>query len=84
MTGRNPKEACELLSRCSMTTIRLLRCTRRSRCDLVFTVKMEKFRKKARNVLDVLPTLSYSSMMQRDSVRIALTTAASNERTRSK
>jgi hypothetical protein len=55
------------------------------RCHLIFDVKMgENFRRKARFVAgghttDVPSTLTYASVVSRDSVRIALTIAALND-----
>ena len=55
------------------------------RCHLIFSVKMEDFRRKARLVAgghmtgDVPPTLTYASVVSRDTVRIALTMAALND-----
>jgi hypothetical protein len=55
------------------------------RCHLIFDVKMgENFRRKARFVAgghttEVLATLTYASVVSRDSVRIALTVAALND-----
>ena len=55
------------------------------RCHWIFTVKMEDFRRKARLVAgghmtgDVPPTLTYASVVSRDTVRIALTMAALND-----
>ena len=55
------------------------------RCHLIFDVKMgENFRRKARFVAgghttDVPSTLTYASVVSRDSVRIALTVAALND-----
>jgi hypothetical protein len=55
------------------------------KCHLIFDVKMgENFRRKARFVAgghttDVPATLTYASVVSRDSVRIALTIAALND-----
>jgi hypothetical protein len=55
------------------------------KCHLIFDVKMgENFRRKARfvaggHVTDVPSTLTYGSVVSRDSVRIALTIAALND-----
>ena len=52
-------------------------------CHLVFTVKMENFRRKARyvaggHVTDAPATLTYASVISRETVRVALTIAALN------
>ena len=52
-------------------------------CHLVFTVKMENFRRKARyvaggHVTDAPATLTYASVVSRETVRVALTLAALN------
>ena len=52
-------------------------------CHLIFTIKMEDFRRKARYVAgghrtEVPATLTYASVVSRDTVRIALTLAALN------
>jgi hypothetical protein len=55
------------------------------KCHFVFDIKMgENFRRKARlvangNLTDTPPTLTYSSVVSRDSVRIALLVAALND-----
>ena len=53
-------------------------------CHMIFTVKMENFRRKARYVADghkteVPATLVYASVVGRETVRIALTIAALND-----
>ena len=53
-------------------------------CHMIFTVKMENFRRKARYVADghkteAPATLTYSSVVGRETVRIALTIAALND-----
>jgi len=56
------------------------------RCHMIFDIKMgENFRRKARMVADghrteTLAALTYSSVVSRDSVRIALTIAALNDK----
>ena len=52
-------------------------------CHLIFTIKMEDFRRKARYIAgghrtEVPATLTYASVVSRDTVRIALTLAALN------
>ena len=54
------------------------------RCHMIFDIKMEDFRRKARlvaggHVTDVPPTITYSSVVGRETVRIALTLAALND-----
>ena len=55
------------------------------RCHIIFDVKFgENFQRKARlvaggHITDTPNTLTYSSVVPRDSVRIALTIAALNE-----
>ena len=54
------------------------------RCHLVFDIKMEDFRRKARlvaggHMTDVPPTITYASVVSRETVRIALTIAALND-----
>ena len=54
------------------------------RCHLVFDVKMEDFRRKARfvaggHMTDAPATLTYASVVSRETVRIALTLAALND-----
>ena len=54
------------------------------RCHLIFDVKMEDFRRKARyvaqgNMTEAPKTLTYASVVSRESVRIALTLAALND-----
>ena len=54
------------------------------RCHLIFDVKMEDFRRKARYVAgghmtEAPKTLTYASVVSRESVRIALTLAALND-----
>ena len=54
------------------------------KCHMVFDIKMENFRRKARlvtggHVTDVPPAITYSSVVARDTVRIALTLAALND-----
>ncbi len=54
------------------------------RCHLIFDVKMENFRRKARyvaqgNMTEAPATLTYASVVSRESVRIALTLAALND-----
>ena len=54
------------------------------RCHLVFDVKMEDFRRKARfvaggHMTDVPPSITYASVVSRETVRIALTMAALND-----
>jgi len=54
------------------------------RCHLVFDVKMEDFRRKARfvaggHMTDTPATLTYASVVSRETVRIALTLAALND-----
>ena len=53
------------------------------KCHLVFTVKMENFRRKARyvaggHVTEAPATLTYASVVSRETVRVALTIAALN------
>ena len=53
-------------------------------CHLVFDVKMEDFRRKARFVAgghttEAPATLTYASVVSRETVRIALTLAALND-----
>jgi hypothetical protein len=55
----------------------------RIRCHMIFDVKMEDFRRKARlvaggQVTDVPKCMTYSSVVSRETVRIALTLAALN------
>ena len=54
------------------------------RCHIIFDVKMEDFRRKARyvaqgNMTEAPKTLTYASVVSRESVRIALTLAALND-----
>ena len=54
------------------------------RCHLIFDVKMEDFRRKARfvaggHMTEAPATLTYASVVSRESVRIALTLAALND-----
>jgi hypothetical protein len=54
------------------------------RCHMIFDVKMEDFRRKARFVADGQTTdtphaMTYASVVSRESVRIALTLAALND-----
>ena len=54
------------------------------RCHIIFDVKMEDFRRKARyvaqgNMTEAPKTLTYASVVSRESVRIALTIAALND-----
>jgi hypothetical protein len=54
------------------------------RCHLVFDLKIENFRRKARlvaggHMTETPATLTYSSVVSRESVRIALTLAALND-----
>ena len=54
------------------------------RCHMIFDVKMEDFRRKARyvaqgNMTEAPATLTYASVVSRESVRIALTLAALND-----
>ena len=54
------------------------------RCHMIFDVKMEDFRRKARyvaqgNMTEAPATLIYASVVSRESVRIALTLAALND-----
>jgi hypothetical protein len=54
------------------------------RCHMIFDVKMEDFRRKARFVAgghttDASHVMTYASVVSRDSVRIALTLAALND-----
>ena len=54
------------------------------RCHMIFDIKMEDFRRKARYVAGghatvAPPTLTYASVVLRESVRIALTLAALND-----
>jgi len=54
------------------------------RCHMIFDIKMEDFRRKARlvaggHMTDVPPTITYSSVVGRETVRIALTLAALND-----
>ena len=54
------------------------------RCHMIFDVKMEDFRRKARyvaqgNMTEAPATLTYASVVSRESVRIALTLAAIND-----
>ena len=54
------------------------------RCHLIFDIKMEDFRRKARYVAgghttEPLATITYTSVVSRESVRIALTLAALND-----
>jgi hypothetical protein len=54
------------------------------RCHMIFDVKMEDFRRKARFVAgghttDTPHTMTYASVVSRESVRIALTLAALND-----
>ena len=54
------------------------------RCHMIFDVKMEVFRRKARyvaqgNMTETPATLTYASVVSRESVRIALTLAALND-----
>jgi len=54
------------------------------RCHMIFDIKMEDFRRKARyvaqgNMTEAPATLTYASVVSRESVRIALTLAALND-----
>ena len=54
------------------------------RCHMIFDIKMEYFRRKARYVAGghatvAPPTLTYASVVSQESVRIALTLAALND-----
>jgi hypothetical protein len=54
------------------------------RCHMIFYIKMEDFRRKARlvaggHMTDVPPTITYSSVVGREAVCIALTLAALND-----
>ena len=54
------------------------------RCHMIFDIKMEDFRRKARyvaqgNMTEAPATLTYASVVSRESVRIALTIAALND-----
>ena len=53
------------------------------RCHMVYDVKMENFRRKAQlvaggHMTDALASITYASVVSRESVRIALTLAALN------
>lgn len=59
-------------------------CFQQIKCHLIFDVKMEDFRRKARLVAgghttEAPATLTYASVVSRESVRIALTLAALND-----
>ena len=54
------------------------------KCHMIFDVKIENFRRKARlvaggHIVDSPSCLTYSSVVSRESVRIALTLAALND-----
>ncbi len=54
------------------------------RCHMIFDVKLEDFRRKARyvaqcNMTEAPATLTYTSVVSRESVRIALTMVALND-----
>jgi len=54
------------------------------RCHMIFDVKMEDFRRKARlvaggHMTEVHPSITYASVVSRETVRIALTLAALNQ-----
>ena len=54
------------------------------RCHMIFDIKMEDFRRKARlvaggHMTDAPPTITYASVISRESVRIALLLAALND-----
>ena len=56
----------------------------RMRCHIIFDVKMEDFRRKARlvaggHMTDAPPTITYASVVSRETVRIALTLAGLND-----